>query len=83
MLSYSQSGVNVMLSLACANAIEIADLHWTRVTGRSNAAGSREPIRVQVHVRDYADTASRVGPAYPGEPDLGRMPVGSLLDCYM
>jgi len=47
------------------------------------ATGREEAVRVDVHVRSYEDSASLA--AHTPEPGTktGRLPVGTLLDCYM
>lgn len=48
------------------------------LVGRSEKAG---PVHVDVHVRSYDESASLASPAPKPEP--GRLPVGTLLDCYV
>ncbi len=48
--------------------------------------GSVEPeetIRVDVHVRSYDDSASLAPHQVPIESKTGRLPVGTILDCYV
>lgn len=47
-------------------------------SGRGEAA---EPVRVDVHVRSY-DGSCPLATSMP-RPVPGRLPVGSLLDCYV
>ena len=42
-----------------------------------------EPIHVHVRIREYGDSSLAVPPVSSSRPDLGRMPVGTLLDCYV
>lgn len=42
----------------------------------------QEPIRVRVRVRQYGDSFPQVS-RRSKKPDLGQLPVGSLLDCYV
>lgn len=42
-----------------------------------------EPIHVHVRVREYGGSALGTPAASLPKPDLGRMPVGMLLDCYV
>ncbi len=46
-------------------------------------AEPQEPIRVQVRVRQYVDTVPEFRPLRADRPDLNRLPVGALLDCYV
>jgi len=42
-----------------------------------------DPLRVDVHVRSYDDSAT-LAPATPAlRPQAGPLPVGTLLDCYV
>lgn len=42
-----------------------------------------DTVRVDVHVRSYADSASLAVQQPEAESKTGRLPVGTLLDCYM
>ena len=42
-----------------------------------------EPVRVDVRVRSYADEASLAPHTGAIGPKTGRLPVGTLLDCYI
>ncbi len=48
------------------------------LTGCSETA---EPVHVDVHIRSYSDSAPLAIPT--PRPQPGRLPVGSLLDCYV
>jgi len=52
-------------------------------TERPRTAEPQEPIHVRVRVREYGDSGQGTSLAFPIKPDLGRMPVGTLLDCYV
>lgn len=43
----------------------------------------QEPIHVHVRIRRYADPSSGSRQAPSSKPDLGLLPVGAALDCYM
>jgi hypothetical protein len=43
----------------------------------------QEPIPVRVRIREYVDSAKGTLQTSSPKPDLGRMPVGTLLDCYV
>jgi len=43
----------------------------------------QEPIHVRVRIRQYGAAVPGLGVIRPGKPDLGRMPIGSVLDCYL
>ncbi len=42
----------------------------------------QEPIHVQVRIRQYADTLPDIRRAR-ASPNPGRLPVGTMLDCYL
>ncbi len=48
------------------------------LVGRSEASG---PVHVDVHVRSYDDSCPLASPAPAPQP--GRLPVGTILDCYV
>ena len=43
----------------------------------------QEPIRVQVRIRRYADTLPEIRRLRKDSPELSRLPVGAILDCYV
>jgi hypothetical protein len=43
----------------------------------------QEPIHVRVRVREYGDFIKGTPQTSSTRPDLSRMPVGILLDCYV
>jgi hypothetical protein len=45
--------------------------------------GPEEPIHVQVRIRQYAGAFPEVRQIGASGPDLGRLPVGATLDCYI
>ena len=46
-------------------------------------AEPQEPIRVRVRIRWYADTPLEIRRIRTDTPDLSRLPVGAILDCYV
>ncbi len=50
---------------------------------RLPSAEPQEPIRVQVHVRRSADTLPEIRRSRTDAPELSRLPVGAILDCYV
>jgi len=60
-------------------------IHGSERPCRSHASRlpPQEPIPVQVRIRQYADVLPPVQQPSAGNLDLGRMPVGAVLDCYM
>jgi len=77
-----------MLNAICHKAIVLSGLHSIHETGKSHVDSPRtvqpgEPIHVRVRVRQYAEAVPEVRQARSDGPDLGRLPVGSVLDCYM
>jgi hypothetical protein len=51
----------------------------------SSAGGVQppEPIHVQVRVRQYGDALPEIRRGHASGPNLGRLPVGATLDCYV
>ncbi len=47
------------------------------------SAEPQEPIRVQVHVRRPEDTLPEIRRFRTDTPELSRLPVGAILDCYL
>ena len=43
----------------------------------------QEPLRVDVHVRSYDESATLAPMASSCRSQVGRLPVGTLLDCYV
>ena len=77
-----------MPNAICQKAIDLGGLHSTYGTCGSHVHSPRpvqpgEPIHVRVRVRQYAEAVPEVRQARSDGPDLGRLPVGSVLDCYM
>lgn len=52
-------------------------------TERPRMVEPQEPIHVRVRVREYGDFIKGTPQASSTRPDLSRMPVGILLDCYV
>jgi hypothetical protein len=78
----------VMTKLIGCNTIDFKGLDSTHGARRfygSRAHGTQpdEPIFVQVRVRQYADRLPEVRQSGNGNRDFGRMPVGTILDCYV
>lgn len=46
-------------------------------------AEPQEPICVRVRIRRYADTPREIRRLCTDTPDLNRLPVGAILDCYV
>jgi hypothetical protein len=44
---------------------------------------SQEPIQVHVRVRQYADMLPALRRTHSGRPNPSRLPVGTVLDCYL
>ena len=45
--------------------------------------GPEEPIHVQVRIRQYGDALPEIRRCRTSGPNLGRLPVGAMLDCYV
>jgi hypothetical protein len=43
----------------------------------------QEPIHVQVRIRQYGDALPEIRRGHTSGPNLGRLPVGAMLDCYV
>lgn len=43
----------------------------------------QEPIHVQVRIREYADALPELRRTFASHPNTGRLPVGTMLDCYL
>jgi hypothetical protein len=70
------------------NGIDFRSLNCTSRVHGPSAPGvgdtqPREPIHVQVRVRQYADTLPELWRAGANSPNPGRLPVGTILDCYV
>jgi hypothetical protein len=73
------------MKLIGGNAVDFRGLDSTYGPQRSFAPTPRpqEPIPVQVRVRPYADVLPEMTQVRVGGPNLGRLPVGAMLDCYI
>ncbi len=49
----------------------------------AGGAQPREPIHVQVRIRQYADALPELRRTLATRPSTGRLPVGTMLDCYL
>ena len=77
-----------MSNLLCHNAVEFGLLHPTDWVRGSRAHGAQvadpqEPISVRVRVRQYGEFTPGVLRTRSEKPDFGRLPVGTMLDCYV
>lgn len=77
-----------MPNVMCQKATDLGGLHSTYGTHGSpihspRPASSEEPIHVRVRVRQYVDAVPEVRQARSVGPDLARLPIGSVLDCYL
>jgi hypothetical protein len=52
-------------------------------TLNSRRAPAEEPLHVHVRVRQHGAAVLEARQARSAGPELGRLPVGSLLDCYV
>lgn len=77
-------GMSVMKLIGC-NSTDFKGLDSAYVPHRSFAptAEPQEPIHVQVRVRTPADTLPEITRVHPSGPNLERLPVGVMLDCYV
>lgn len=76
--------VNLM-GLQCVdrNLLPPAERLCGHRTDGPRVAESQEPIHVHVRVREYGGCRQGISLASSAKPDLARMPVGTLLDCYV
>jgi hypothetical protein len=83
-----QLGVQVMMKLIdCKTSVfnSLASNHAMREShaGNSRYTPAEEPLRVHVRVRQYGVAPSEARRTCPAGPDPRRLPVGSILDCYI
>jgi len=76
------------MKLIGCNTIGFKGLDSTYVSPRSCRPYARdvqpqEPIHVRVRIRQYGDRLPEIRQARAGSPNLGRLPVGTTLDCYV
>lgn len=76
------------MKLIGCNTFDFKGLDSTPVPHRScesSACGVQpeEPIHVQVRIRQYGDAAPEIRRGHASGPDLGRLPIGATLDCYV
>jgi hypothetical protein len=76
------------MKLIVVNGIDFRSLDYTsKVHGPfvrcADDTQPREPIHVQVRVRQYTDTLPELRRAGASSPNPGRLPVGTILDCYV
>lgn len=81
-------GVQVMMKLidgksSIFNSLDSNYATWGLHMGNSRHAPAEEPLRVQVRVRQYADAAPESRQVHSPSLDPGRLPVGTVLDCYV
>ncbi|MBP7049994.1 MAG: hypothetical protein KBE65_03175 [Phycisphaerae bacterium] len=78
----------MMSNLICGRTLDLDLLHPTDGVGGWYADCCRvvepqEPIHVHVRVRQSGDSHGVIQPAGRTVPDCGKLPVGSILDCYV
>jgi hypothetical protein len=64
---------------------EVVDFNGLDSTYGSNTHGvqPQEPIHVQVRIRQYGDALPEIRRVRASSPNLGQLPVGATLDCYV
>jgi hypothetical protein len=77
-----------MSNLICGRTLDLDLLHPTDRMYRSYAETSRVvepqgPVHVSVRVRPSGDSCSGAPWSRRGDPDVGGLPIGAILDCYM
>lgn len=78
----------MMSNLVCCKAVDLPGLYVTcRTRGpraeRPWSVDSQEPIHVRIRVRQPDEAALGSLQLRSGRPAFDRLPVGTLLDCYM
>ena len=76
------------MKLIVGNATDFQGLESTSKAHHPFVSGvgdipPQEPIHVQVRIRQYAETLPEIQRAHASSPPLGRLPVGTMLDCYL
>jgi len=76
-----------MMKLTGCNRFDIQGLRSIKAflppPVHSRGVRVEEPIQVHVHVRRHADEVLEARRVPSAKPDAGRLPVGSMLDCYL
>lgn len=77
-----------MMKLIGGNAIDFRGLDCTSKVHKPFASGvgniqPQEPLHVQVRIRQYADALPDLQRTRASIPSPGRLPVGTILDCYL
>jgi hypothetical protein len=81
-------GIQMMSNLICRKTFDFSTPHLTVRASRSCATRPclpepQEPIPVRVRIRQHSDYLSSALGVRSATPDLGRLPVGTTLDCYV
>ncbi len=81
-------GVQVMMELIDGKSSVFNSLASNHAACGSHVVNCRhapaeEPLHVHVRVRQYGDTVPEARRAHSADPDPRRLPVGSILDCYV
>jgi hypothetical protein len=76
------------MKLIGCNAFDFRALDSTCGQHRSYGASAAdiqppEPIHVQVRIRQYGEALPEVRRGHASGPNLDRLPVGAMLDCYV
>lgn len=76
------------MKLIASNIVDLQGLDSTSKVHRPFASRfgdtqPQEPIHVQVRIRQYADALPELRRAGASSPNLRRLPVGLILDCYL
>jgi hypothetical protein len=77
-----------MSNLVCWKPVDLRSVCWTegpeiRGVSEPRSTQPEEPVYVHVRVRQYGGIVPQNRQACPNIPDLGRLPVGTSLDCYV
>lgn len=72
-----------MSNLICSRPVDFSLSHPAGRMRGFHVDEPQDPIHVRVRVRQYGDPIPGAAQARSDMPDLGRLPVGTVLDCFM
>lgn len=80
--------MQLVMKLIAGNGTDLQGLGYTSQVHRPFVLCAcdtppQEPIHVHVRVRQYADMLPALRWTHAGSPNPSRLPVGTVLDCYL